>query len=264
MPGNGKTYLAEALRNLMTEEIFIPYAVEHHGTITQVFDGLHHQRSPAGDFRVDTVSKERLHDGRWAKCRRPFLSSGGELGLDMLELSLNPGTKIYDAPLHMKANNGIYLIDDFGRQRVTPRELLNRWILPMESRIDHLQLASGGKLTVPFEAFLVFSTNLAPADVGDESFLRRIQYKLALQDPGPTEFRELFRLYSSKLGLDCPSALLEKFLHERYELQQRPLRRCHPRDILLHATDLIEFLNLPRVLTEELLNRAFTSCFAPG
>jgi predicted ATPase with chaperone activity len=206
MPGNGKTYMAEALLNLLAVEIFIPYAVEYHGIIAQIFDPLYHKRSTDGDFIETIISKERRYDGRWVKCRRPFLASGGELGLDMLDLRLNTATKIYDAPFHVKANNGIYLIDDFGRQRVTPTDLLNRWIVPMESRVDHLELASGGKLSMPFEIFLVFSTNLKPAELGDEAFLRRIKYKLLVKNPTPDEFRELFRMYSAKQGLDCPDA----------------------------------------------------------
>jgi len=261
MPGNGKTYMAEALLNLLTAEIFIPYAIEYHGTITQIFDSLYHKRSTADEFLEGIVSKERRYDGRWAKCQRPFLASGGELGLDMLELRLNPATKIYDAPFHVKANNGIYLIDDFGRQRVTPTELLNRWIVPMESRVDHLELASGGKLSMPFEIFLVFSTNLKPAQLGDEAFLRRIKYKMFVKNPSLAEFRELFHLYASKQGLDCPSEILDKFLYERYERDKIPFRRCHPRDILLHVVDMIEFLCLPRLITDDLLNRAFLSCF---
>jgi predicted ATPase with chaperone activity len=262
MPGNGKTFMAEALLNLLTAEVFIPYAVEHHGTITQIFDALYHRRSTDDEFLHGAITKDRRYDGRWAKCQRPFIASGGELGLDMLELRLNPATKIYDAPFHVKANNGIYLIDDFGRQRVKPVELLNRWIVPMESRIDHLELASGGKLSLPFEIFLVFSTNLKPAELGDEAFLRRIQYKMLVRNPSLDEFRHIFRMYASKQGLDYPSALLDKFLCERYERTKKPLRRCHPRDILLHVTDLIEFLRLPNLLTEDLLNRAFESCFA--
>ena len=261
MPGNGKTYMAEALLNLLTSEIYIPYAVEYHSAITQIFDSLYHKRSTADEFLEGIVSKERRYDGRWARCQRPFLASGGELGLDMLELRLNPATKIYDAPFHVKANNGIYLIDDFGRQRVTPTELLNRWIVPMESRIDHLQLASGGKLSMPFEIFLVFSTNLKPTQLGDEAFLRRIKYKMFVKNPSLAEFRELFQLYASKQGLDCPSEILDKFLYERYERDKKAFRRCHPRDILLHVADIIEFLRLPRLMTDDLLNHAFESCF---
>jgi predicted ATPase with chaperone activity len=262
LPGNGKTFLAEALLRLLNDEIFIPYAVEHHGAIVQIYDALYHKRSTAASFAADAISKTRLYDGRWARCLRPFLSSGGELGLDMLELRLNAGTKVYDAPFHVKANNGIYLIDDFGRQRVSPAALLNRWIVPMESRVDHLDLASGGKLAMPFEIFLVFSTNLTPTELGDEAFLRRIQYKMLVRNPSLAEFRDLFRLYASKQGLDCPDALLDKFLSERYDREKKPFRRCHPRDILLHVADLIEFLRLPHVLTAELLDRAFESCFA--
>jgi hypothetical protein len=262
LPGNGKTYMAESLLKLLTAEIFIPFAVEHQGNIIQIFDTLYHKRSTDNDFLEGLISKERLYDGRWAKCRRPFLASGGELGLDMLDLRLNPATNIYDAPFHLKANNGIYLIDDFGRQRVTPTELLNRWIVPMESRIDHLELASGGKLSMPFEIFLVFSSNLKPAELGDEAFLRRIRYKMLVKNPSLSEFREIFHRYATKDGLDCPDALLDRFLFEKYERAGKPFRRCHPRDILLHVTDMIEFLRLPHILTEDLLNRAFESCFA--
>jgi predicted ATPase with chaperone activity len=262
MPGNGKTYMAEALLNLLTAEVFIPYAVEYNGAITQIFDPLYHKRSTGDEFVEDVISRNRMYDGRWAKCQRPFISSGGELGLDMLELRLNPATKVYAAPFHVKANNGIYVIDDFGRQRVKPLELLNRWIVPMESRIDQLDLSSGGKLSMPFEMFLVFSTNLLPAQLGDEAFLRRIQYKILVRNPRIVEFRQIFRRYATKLHLGYSDTLLDKFLEERYERVKKPLRRCHPRDLLLHVIDLIEFLRLPHELTEDLLNRAFDGCFA--
>ncbi len=186
MPGNGKTYMAEALLNLLTADIFLPYAVENNGSITQIFDALYHKRSRQG--------------------ARGRLSPAAESCLDMLELRRNPATGVYD------------------------------------------------------EMFLVFSTNLQPAQLADEAFLRRIQYKILVRNPRIAKFRQIFRSHAAKLHLDYPDAL--KFLEERDERAKKPFRRCHPRDILLHVMDLIEFLRLPHVLTEDLLRRAFDGCFA--
>ena len=179
-PGNGKTYLAEALVNLDSRSIYLPYALEAQGVIIQVYDPVFHHIEEDEDVSVLAVSAAPGFDRRWFQCRRPFIVSGGELSLEMLDLAYNPVSKVYDAPLQLKANNGIYLIDDFGRQRCTPAEVLNRWIVPMERRVDYLTLGTGGKITVPFEAFLVFSTNLRPDQLGDEAFLRRIGYKMLL------------------------------------------------------------------------------------
>ena len=158
-PGNGKTFLPEALIKLESSAVFVPHAIEYNGSIIQFFDPLSHPPIESSDDGDALFSLQRPYDSRWARCRRPFIVTGGELTLEMLELSYNSATKIYDAPCHLKANNGMYLIDDFGRQRVSPAELLNRWIVPMESRVDHLMLPTGGKLTLPFEVFLIFSTN---------------------------------------------------------------------------------------------------------
>jgi hypothetical protein len=207
-------------------------------------------------------SLERSFDSRWIRCRRPFLVSGGELSADLLELSYNETTKIYDSPLHLKANNGIYLIDDFGRQRITPAELLNRWIVPLENRVDHLTLPTGGKLSVPFESFLIFSTNLNPSDLGDEAFMRRIQYKMFVRDPDSHEFRVIFKNFCAQKGLDCPTEMMDTFIENHYVRVRRKFRRCHPRDVISHAIDLMEFEERPHELTEDILNRAFASCFA--
>src|SRR5207302_827381 len=152
---------------------------------------IYHQ-TLANDVVQDSVTTELAFDGRWLRCKRPFLMTGGELSLDMLDLTYNPVSKVYDAPYQLKANNGIYLIDDFGRQRCTPAEVLNRWIVPMERRVDYLTFNTGAKMTVPFEAFLVFSTNLKPAQLGDEAFLRRIQYKMLMRSPEASEFKQIF------------------------------------------------------------------------
>jgi hypothetical protein len=261
-PGDGKTFLIESLGNLETSLIYLPHAIESQGNIIQVFDPIYHQAiEEEEEPSVLTVSLTPGHDRRWIRCKRPFIVSGGELSLDMLDLRFNTTSKIYEAPFQLKANNGIYLIDDFGRQRATPAEVLNRWIVPMERRADYLSFLTGGKMTVPFETFLVFSTNLNPADLGDEAFLRRIQYKMLLRGPGESEFAQIFRRYCEQRGLACPDGLISRFVERHYKRTAKTFRRCHPRDVLSHALNLIHFEKLPREITDQLLDRAFESCF---
>jgi predicted ATPase with chaperone activity len=261
-PGNGKTALAEALVNIDTEPIYMPYALECQGHIIQVYDPVYHRKIEAQTSVLKALSDDPPHDGRWFKSARPFIMTGGELTLDMLDLSYNAGSKIYDAPFQLKANNGIYLIDDFGRQKASPKDILNRWIVPMERRVDYLNLHSGGKLTVPFQAFLIFSTNLQPNDLGDEAFLRRIQYKMFVQSPKPREFIQIFHRTCESRKLACPSGLAESFVQKHYIDQAKPFRRCHPRDIINHAFHILNFERHPKELTADLLDRAFHSCFA--
>ena len=259
-PGNGKTYLAEALMHLDDAPIFIPYAIECQGHIVQVYDPIYHQR--LDDEEASSVlACESSWDRRFAKCRRPFIVTGGELSMEMLDLSYNANSRIYDAPFQVKANNGIYLIDDFGRQKATPAEVLNRWIVPMERRADYLSFHSGGKMTVPFEAFLIFSTNLRPDQLGDEAFLRRIQYKMLLRSPCEEEFAEIFRQFCRSRELTYAESQLERFIDKHYRRTGKHYRRCHPRDVLSHAVDLIHFEKRPLALTDDLLDRAFESCF---
>jgi predicted ATPase with chaperone activity len=208
-----------------------------------------------------TVNTDTLSDGRWARCRRPFIASGGELTLTMLDLAYNSVSNVYDAPFHLKANNGIYLIDDFGRQRASPAEILNRWIVPMERRVDYLTFIHGGKMTIPFETFLVFSTNLAPEQLGDEAFLRRIQYKMLLQSPDRAEFRAIFLQQLEKHGLPPQPELIDKFITKYYTRTGRAFRRCHPRDLLSLVSDYIAFKRMPKLLTEDLLDYAYECCF---
>jgi len=260
-PGNGKTALAESLFRVNTEPIFMPYALECQGNIIQMYDPIYHQRIDTQETEISALSTELPYDGRWFKCRRPFIITGGELTLDMLDLSYNPHSKVYDAPFQLKANNGIYLIDDFGRQKANPAEILNRWIVPMERHIDYLSFHAGGKMTVPFEAFLIFSTNLRPDQLGDEAFLRRIQYKMFLRSPKRPEFTHIFRRFSDAKKLECPEELVDQFIEKHYLAGHMRFRRCHPRDVIMHAIDIINFESLPMVLTEDVLDRAFQSCF---
>src|SRR5579864_5047044 len=258
-PGNGKTFLAEALGNVDDSYIYVPHALESQGQIIQVYDPVYHQ--PIQDAEQSSVlAFEPQYDQRWIKCRRPFIVTGGELTLEMLDLSYNSTSKVYDAPYQLKANNGIYLIDDFGRQQCTPADVLNRWIVPMERRVDYLKFHSGSKMTVPFEAFLIFSTNLKPEQLGDEAFLRRIQYKMLLRSPDKDEFAEIFQRFCHSHDLASDNELIGRFIAKHYS-GGKPFRRCHPRDVLSHAIDLINFEKLPFQLTDDVLNRAFESCF---
>ena len=214
-PGNGKTFLAEALGNVDDSYIYVPHALECQGQIIQVFDPVYHQ--PIQDAEQSSVlAFEPQYDQRWIKCRRPFIVTGGELTLEMLDLSYNSTSKVYDAPYQLKANNGIYLIDDFGRQQCTPADVLNRWIVPMERRVDYLKFHSGSKMTVPFEAFLIFSTNLKPEQLGDEAFLRRIQYKMLLRSPDEEEFAAIFRRFCESRDLDSDNELISRFIAKHY------------------------------------------------
>ena len=260
-PGNGKTALAEALFNVDTAPIYMPYTIECQGNLIQVYDPIYHQKIDDDEPTILSLREDSGYDHRWFRCKRPFIVSGGELNMGMLDLSFNSVSKVYDAPFHLKANNGIYLIDDFGRQKVSPAEVLNRWIVPMERHVDYLSFQTGGKMTVPFEAFLIFSTNLQPENLGDEAFLRRIQYKMFLRSPNPGEYKTIFTRFAASKQLECTPETIDGFVEKHYIEGGKRYRRCQPRDIISHAIDIINFENLPQVLTPELLDHAFHSCF---
>ena len=259
--GNGKTYLAEALFRIDSLPIYVPHAIECQGMIIKVFDPVYHHAVEQVEDQISSVSSDAQYDGRWVRCRPPFIVTGGELTIGMLDLGYNEITKVYDAPFQIKANNGIYLIDDFGRQRATPAEVLNRWIVPMDRRVDYLNFQTGGKVEVPFEAFLIFSTNLHPEKLGDEAFMRHIQYKMFLRNPNTVEFTEIFEKFCASKGLACPPTLISGFLEKHYRATGKKLRRCQARDVVSHAIDLINFEQLPFELTEAVLDRAFDTCF---
>ncbi len=261
-PGNGKTALAEALFRVDTDPIYMPYAIECQGNIIQLYDPIYHQKIEDQEMEFSaTISLQLPYDGRWFKCKRPFIITGGELTLDMLDLSYNKVSKVYDAPFQLKANNGIYLLDDFGRQKCSPAEILNRWIVPMERHTDYLSFQAGGKMTVPFQAFIIFSTNLRPDQLGDEAFLRRIQYKMFLRSPGRDEYLTIFDRFAKSRSLLCSPGLPEQFVEKHYVTGGKRYRRCHPRDVISHAIDIIHFEKRPMELTEDVLDRAFFSCF---
>ena len=223
--GTGKTTIAETLTRLFSnDQVWLPYAVEVDGQIITVYDAVLHQRLEMQDSRE--------HDGRWVLCRRPRVMVGGELTIEMLELQFNASTKFYDGPVQMKANNGMLIIDDFGRQRVSPEELLNRWVVPLDRRIDFLTLAGGKKIEIPFDLFVAFATNLDPVKLVDEAFLRRIQTKIKVDYVGAQQFREIFRRVCQEFGLNYNEQITDDLARMITAEYKEPLRACYPRDIV--------------------------------
>ena len=241
-PGNGKTSLAERMTRCFGGTIWIPYTLDIGGHVVKLFDPAIHVPVP-----ID----ERLHRGRfdrrWVRVERPTVIAGGELTLDMLEIKSDPVTHICEAPLQLKANAGTFVIDDFGRGNTKPRDLLNRWIFPLEKKVDFLSLPDGRKITCPFDCLLVFSTNLEPRDLADEAFLRRIPYKIYVGDPIEDEFEGLVVKMADTLGVELPPRSVKYLLERHYKMNKRPMRMCHPRDLLLQVVHLCEYERRPRV-----------------
>ncbi|MDQ3045240.1 MAG: ATP-binding protein [Chloroflexota bacterium] len=253
-PGNGKTVLAEHIIPLLGGAVLIPYAFTVDGQIIKVLDLHNHQPVPQTCTRP-------LHDRRFVLCTRPAIITGGELTLDLLDLVYDTSSKIYEAPLQVKANGGMLLIDDFGRQQVQPRQLLNRWIVPLEKRVDFMTLHTGKKIEIPFDQLIVFSTNLAPRDLVDEAFLRRIQNKVHISNPTVETFREIFRRQCAALGVPFDQNGLVYLLREYYVKPKRELRSVHPRDILRILVGISRYRDVPPVLSPELLDQACNTYF---
>ncbi|HEV2109036.1 MAG TPA: hypothetical protein VGR16_12300, partial [Thermomicrobiales bacterium] len=250
-PGNGKTVLAEHIIPLLGGNILIPHAFTVDGQVIKVLDMHNHQPVPLPPGRVGW-------DRRFVLCRRPALVAGGELTLDVLDLVYDPAAKIYEAPLQVKANGGMFLIDDFGRQQVQPRQLLNRWIVPLEKRVDYMTLHTGKKIEVPFDQLIVFSTNLAPRDLVDEAFLRRIQNKIQVPNPSIEAFREIFRRQCADFDVPFDQEGLVYLLREYYVKPKRELRSVHPRDILRLLSGIARYTGTPPRLTHDLIDRPAT------
>lgn len=263
-PGNGKTTIAESVgRMILGNDMYIPYAVEIDGQIIKVYDEINHQAVEEQATNGTTTGSLGLgrRDGRWLKIRRPVIMVGGELTLDGLDLVYDPNNKYYEAPYQMKANGGMFLIDDFGRQQIRPRDLLNRWIVPMEKNIDFLALHTGRKIEVPFNVLLVFSTNLPPGDLVDEAFLRRIRHKIEITSPGFDAYREIFRRVCEQRKVNYDEQAIRYLLQEHYLKTNRPLRANHPRDLLDQLMDICSYAGMEPALTKELLDRASESYF---
>ncbi len=258
-PGNGKTVIAQAIRNVFTGHIAIPHALAVDNHIIRLFDPNNHEPI-APDAESAGLERQPDVDARWIRCRRPAVTVGGELTMDALDLGFS-SAGFYRAPLQALANGGVLVIDDFGRQQVSPRDLLNRWIVPLESRVDYLTLQTGQKFQLPFEAFVVFATNLKPSDLLDEAFLRRIQYKVFAESPTENEFIEIFEKYCAYQQLEFDRSLVEALLETELRPRRVSLRGCQPRDLIDHALSLAAYLDQPRALTLELMAEAAGTYF---
>lgn len=255
-PGNGKTAMARALVQAIDGNVWIPYAIEVDGHVIRVFSK--HDHHP-----VD-VPADLEYDHRWVKIRPPLVSAGGELTIESLDLTYTQTPRFYEAPSQVKANGGVLVIDDFGRQRVSARELLNRWIVPLEYRTDNLTLSTGKKIQVPFEMVVIFATNLTDADLMDAAFLRRMGYRLGVNPPTPATYTEIFLRCAQSFGLAGDLTLPDRLLR-RYARENRAPMACEPRDLILRAMDICKFDGRPFELTEEILDEAWDSYFGgPG
>ncbi|MBZ4419868.1 ATPase [Myxococcus sp. RHSTA-1-4] len=252
-PGNGKTAICQGMVNCFEGDIFIPHAILIDDFVVRIFDANLHKT-----VEDDGAS---AYDRRWVRCRRPLVVVGGELTLEMLDLVYSPEVKYYEAPFQMKATNGMLLIDDFGRQKVSPKDLLNRWIVPLESDIDLLTLHTGKKVQVPFDVFAAFSTNLDPSDLVDDAFLRRVRYKLEVQRPDEEQFHEIFQLMCRKRGVAYDASVVDHLIDTHYRPVGRPFAACQPRDLLDQVIDMAHYQGTEPRLTPELLDAAVRSYF---
>ena len=264
-PGNGKTSLGTRIAELFTDAVFIPFAIEVGGQIIRMHDPSLHVPFMAPNADPATVAHGGVQieafDGRWAACKRPVATAGGEMTLDMLDLRWDAATKTYDAPLHMKALNGVFLIDDLGRQKVNPAELLNRWIIPLENRVDYLKLNTGVTFKLPFDELVIFSTNLEPADLMDPAFLRRIPYKIQMLGPDLAEYRQIFNRAAAAAGLTLRDDAFEFVVSQLTQHGRQQLAAFQPRFICDQVAQVVRCFRLDPVLTSVLAADALENLY---
>lgn len=261
-PGNGKTSVARSIGNLiLSQTMYIPYAIYVDGQVITVFDSVNHQLAPEEEGTNAQSRGGPRKDTRWVHIRRPFIMVGGELTLSGLDLVFDDTLKFYEAPFQVKANGGILLIDDFGRQQVRPRDLLNRWIVPLENRIDYLSMHTGRKIEIPFDVLVMFSTNLPPKDLVDEAFLRRLRHKIEIGDPSYDEYRDIFKRVAQGKGVAYSDEGLAYLLQEWYIKPQRKMRASHPRDLCDQIVDISRYLGVEPVMSKEMIDSAADSYF---
>ena len=250
-PGNGKTAICQRMTNCFGGDVFVPHAVIVDDFVIKVFDSTLHKPVDHGEHL----------DDRWVRCRRPMVVVGGELTLDDLNLNYSEQVKYYEAPVQMKANCGMLLVDDFGRQTISPKALLNRWIVPLESEIDFLAMHTGKKLEIPFDVFVVFSTNLDPGELVDNAFLRRVRYKLEVSRPDADLYRKIFQAECKKQGVRWDADLMEYLIREHYQKAGRPFNCCEPRDLLGQVIDLCVYRGGQALMSQEILDRVAANYF---
>jgi predicted ATPase with chaperone activity len=260
-PGNGKTVLAEGLGRSLGGEMYVPHAIDVDGQLITMFDPVNHKPVSATREASWLVTSPSAHDKRWERIQRPVIVVGGELTLDMLDLSFNEIAKFYEASVQWKANGGVFVVDDFGRQRIPARDLLNRWIVPLESRVDFLTLHTGRKFEIPFDVLIIFATNLKPESLADEAFLRRIPYKIYAKNPTLDEYSQIFQLNCRKRNLPYDPGYVEYLMKRYYQPRGLQLRACHPRDIIEQVLDLCRFRGVDPVINREMLDHACQNYF---
>src|SRR5687768_17875156 len=253
LPGTGKTAVAERINNALQGAIWIPYAVEIDGQIIRVFDSHCHEEMPAEETPID-------FDRRWVPIKRPLVVVGGELTLENADLTWSEAARFYEAPFQMKSNGGTLVIDDFGRQRVAPQDLLNRWIVPLERRVDYLALHTGKKIEVPFEQLVVFSTNLDENDLADQAFLRRMGYRVRVEPPTANACCDIFRYQATKRNFKVEQPVLDYILN-KYRTERRQMKGCEPRDLMDRATDICQFEKHGLQLTPHIVDIAWRNYF---
>ena len=258
--GTGKTYISSRLIRLFDEAIWVPYAIAINEAVIEIFDPQVHQRLDACEQQNSLLLSEGI-DRRLLCCKRPIVITGGELSMEQLDVRYDHSTRQYQAPLQLKASNGLFIIDDMGRQRMPPAALLNRWIVPMEEKRDFLNLGGGRHCELPFDLILVFSTNLNPLELADEAFLRRIGYKLQFGYLEPVDYERIWRQETERLGVPYDPLLLNYVLRELYESENMPLVPCHPRDLLSMALDRQRYLGGSGPLSPQELEWAWRNYF---
>ncbi len=257
--GNGKTSIARRCLHSRSDTIWIPRTLTVGGEIIRLYDPAVHEAMPPR--ASNALAPDTKIDERWVEIRRPTIVVGGELTLEHLEPTVNDVTGIIEAPVHLKSNGGCLIVDDFGRQRIRPEELLNRWIVPLETGQENLNLPSGRQIRVRFDQLLVFSTNLSPQYLCDEAFLRRIRYKIAVPDPTPEQFEMLFAAEAARAGIELQAPALRYLLDKFYAKHHRPQRFCHAVDLVAHAKDHLDFHGKPPALTPEIMDIAANNYF---
>jgi predicted ATPase with chaperone activity len=259
--GSGKTFLAERLCKLLKGDIAVPHAIMVGGEVVQIHDPVVHRPAATIGSASGSIAKHDRHDARWMLCMRPATLAGSELTLDMLDLQFDPAKRYYQAPPHLKANNGIFIIDDLGRQRCSPSELMNRWLMPMERQVDYLSLHTGYRFPVPFDVIVVFSSCMLPEQLADEAFLRRLGNKIHLGVLTPAQYESIFRQVCEQYDIRWCSDAFHYLLHERHYNEGRPLLACHPRDILARMREVALYEGRPCQLDRQGLDQAWNSCF---
>ena len=254
-PGNGKSAMGIGIGRVLGGDVYVPHALDVDGQVVALFDPVNHERVDEEDG-LALIRPADAIDRRWVRIRRPVITVGGELTLDMLDLKFNALSRFYEAPIQLKSNCGVLVVDDFGRQRVPARDLLNRWIVPLEARIDYLTLTTGKKFEVPFDVLVVFATNLEPKSLADEAFLRRIPYKILARNPSLEQYTAIFRLNCRRLEMAFDPGFVEHLQREYYTKRGIEMRACHPRDLIDHVYNLCRYYGRPPAITEDLLDAA--------